>query len=190
MIKVDLQPEPDDFDSKVKTPGQNFLKTIPRPRGKQWNRKEFWRRAISDMMELYNSVCAYSSLWIKPHQPTVDHYVSRDENPNLAYEWKNLRLAMGRINTRKGKHKDILDPFTIGENWFVLDFTTFGINPNPALGNVEKDAVKNTIKILDLDNRDYREVRETWFNAFRNNITELEKYAPFVAHEMRRQGIN
>lgn len=140
------------------------------------------------MTTAYNGICAYSSLWIKPHQPTIDHYVSRDENPNLAYEWENFRLAIGRINTKKRNYKDVLDPFVIGENWFVLDFTTFGIKPNPALDNAEKEAVKKTIKRLDLDNRDYREAREAWFNGFRNNITQLEKYAPFIAHEMKRQG--
>lgn len=189
LIRVKLQPEPDDFDSQVKKPGQDFLSKVPRPKGRQWKNKDFWCEAIPDMMEVYNSICAYSSLWIKPDQPTIDHYVSKDEDPQNAYEWKNFRLARWRINTSKRNHKDVLDPFTIGENWFDLDFTTFGIRPNPALNNIDKEAVRNTIKRLKLDNLDYREAREVWFNAFRDNIAELEKYAPFVAYEMKRQGI-
>lgn len=189
MIKVDLQPEPSDFEDKVKKDGQDFLKTNPRPKGKEWKGKEFWRKAISDMTVVYKSICAYSSLWIKPDQPTIDHYISRDENPSLAYEWSNFRLARWRINTSKKNHKDVLDPFEIGENWFELDFTTFGIKPNPKLSKDEKDDVWKTIERLKLDDIDYREAREAWFNAFRNDIEELEKYAPFVAYEMRRQEI-
>jgi hypothetical protein len=190
LIKVDLQPEPNDFDVKVRLNGQSFLATTPRPRGKQWKNKEFWREAISDMTAAYQSICAYSSLWIKPDQPTIDHYISRDENPALAYEWENFRLARWRINTRKRNHKDVLDPFNVGENWFELDFTTFGIKPNSEIEDVNiKKAVQDTIDRLELDNIDYREARESWFNAFRNNIAELEKKAPFIAYEMKRQGI-
>lgn len=187
MIRVDLQPKPTDFYSKVEQPGQDFLSKMPRPRGKQWNNREYWRRAIADMMAAYKSICAYSSLWIKPHQPTIDHYVSRDENPSYAYEWGNFRLAMGRINTSKRNHKDVLDPFKVGEDWFVLDFTTFGIKPNPNLGKSEKEAVNKTIERLKLDNNDYREAREAWFDAFKNNISKLEEKAPFIAFEMKRQ---
>ncbi len=190
LIKVDLQPEPIDFDAKVKTDGQNFLAVNPRPRGKQWKNKEFWREAIPDMTSAYKSICAYSSLWIKPDQPTIDHYISRDENPALAYEWSNFRLSRWRINTRKGKHKDVLDPFKIGKNWFELDFTTFGIKPNSKIKDANiKKAVQETIDRLDLDNTDYREARESWFNNCRDNIAELEKKAPFIAYEMKRQGI-
>lgn len=190
MIKIDLQPEPIDFDAKVKIPGQDFLNNVPRPRGKQWKNKDYWCSVIPDMMEAYNSICAYSSLWIKPDQPTIDHYISRDEYPNKAYEWENFRLSRWRINTRKRNHKDVLDPFTIGESWFELDFTTFGIKPNSELKDANiKKAVQETIDRLDLDNTDYREARESWFNNCRDNIAELEKKAPFIAYEMKRQGI-
>ncbi len=188
MIKVELQLKPADFDSKVKKPGQDFLSKVPRPRGKQWKNKDFWCDVIPDMMTAYKSICAYSSLWIKPDQPTIDHYVSRDENPKLAYEWSNFRLARWRINTSKRNHKDVLDPFTIGENWFELDFPTFGIKPNPKLDNSEKEAVAKTIERLKLDNNDYRDAREAWFNAFKHDISKLEEKAPFIASEMKRQG--
>lgn len=188
MIKVELQPKPADFDSKVKKPGQDFLSKVLRPRGEQWKNKEYWRRAIPDMAAAYNSICAYSSLWIKPDTPTIDHYISRDENANQAYEWKNFRLARWRINTRKGKYKDVLDPFAIGEGWFELDFTTFGIKPNPNLDQLEKEAVIKTIERLKLDDNDYRDARESWFNAFKNDIPRLEEKAPFIAYEMQRQG--
>jgi hypothetical protein len=188
VIKVELQPKPADFDSKVKKDGQDFLNEVPRPRGEQWLGKEFWRRAIPDMVTAYHSICAYSSLWIKPDTPTIDHYISRDEDANQAYEWENFRLARWRINTRKGKHKDVLDPFEIGEAWFELDFTTFGIKPNPKLDQPEKEAVIKTIEKLDLDNTDYRDAREAWFIYLKHDISKLEEKAPFIASEMQRQG--
>jgi hypothetical protein len=161
---------------------------VPRPRGKQWKNKEYWRRAIPDMVLAYKSICAYSSLWIKPDTPTIDHYISRDEDANQAYDWENFRLARWRINTRKGTHKNVLDPFAIGEDWFELDFTTFGIKPNPQLDKSEKEAVAKTIERLDLDNNDYRDAREAWFNFFNHDISKLEEKAPFIVSEMKRQG--
>lgn len=189
MIKVDLQPKPTDFDSKVKKPGQDFLKTIPRPRGKQWNNKEYWRKAISDMTTAYNSICAYSSFWIKSQQQTIDHYISRDENPKLAYEWGNFRLASWRINTSKRNNKDVLDPFKIGENWFILDFITFEVKPNPELSATEIESIRKTIKQLKLNHNDYIEFRETWFNIIKNDFSLFAKKAPHIAQEMKRQNI-
>lgn len=189
MIKINLKPKPKDFDLKVKKPGQDFLKKVPRPRGKQWKNKDFWCLAIPDMMKAYKSICAYSSLWIKPDQPTIDHYVSRDTNPQLAYEWSNFRLARWRINTSKRNYTDVLDPFKIGKDWFELDFTTFAIRPNPKLKKTEKESVSKTIERLKLDSSDYREAREAWFNAFKDDISKLEEKSPFIAYEIRRQGI-
>lgn len=189
MIRVDSKPQPDDFEERVLLKGQAFLQEVPRPRGKQWKNKEYWRDVIPDMMTAYDSICAYSSLWIKPDQPTIDHYISRDEDPNLAYDWSNFRLARWRINTRKKNHTDVLDPFNIGQDWFILDFTTFEIHPNPELTEPQRQSVINTRNRLDLNHSDYCDVREAWFDAFKNNIYKLREKSPFIAYEAERQGI-
>jgi hypothetical protein len=41
---------------------------------------------------------------------TVEHYLSRDNYRNLAYEWSNLRFASAWINSCKGTLDDqVLD---------------------------------------------------------------------------------
>ena len=39
------------------------------------------------------------------------------------YEWLNYRLACSRMNSRKGVMPNILDPFEVENEWFVLELT-------------------------------------------------------------------
>jgi hypothetical protein len=143
------------------------------------------------MRTAYKSICAYSSLWLLPHEKaTVDHYVPKKDAPSLAYEWSNFRLANLWINSCKYIHRDVLDPFLIGDSWFILDFATFIIKPNPELPSDLEEAVLKTIKRLKLNHNDYLDSRQFWFETFRNDISMLEEKAPFIAYEMKRQGIN
>lgn len=191
MIKVTQKSPPDDFDSRVRTPGLSFLKIIRHPKGNQWDNKDYWCRILPDMRTAYKSICAYSSLWLLPHEKaTVDHYVPKKDAPSLAYEWSNFRLANLWINSCKYIHRDVLDPFLIGDNWFILDFATFIIKPNPELPSDLEEAVLKTIKRLKLNHNDYLDSRQFWFETFRNDISMLEEKAPFIAYEMKRQGIN
>lgn len=189
MIKVKQKAKPSDFDSKVRTPGLNFLKTIRRPKGEQWKNKDYWCRVLPDMRKAYESICAYSSLWLLPHEKaTIDHYIPKNDTPSLAYEWSNFRLANLWINSCKHTHRDVLDPFVIKDGWFILDFITFIIKPNPELPSDLEEAVRKTIKRLKLNHNDYIESRQFWFDEFKNDISKLTKKAPFIAYEMRRQG--
>lgn len=191
MIKVEQKPKPSDFDSKVKNPGLNFLKTIKYPKGKQWKGKDYWCRVLPDMRRAYKSICAYSSLWLLPHEKaTIDHYVPKSDNPSLAYEWSNFRLANLWINSCKHTYNDVLDPFTIGDDWFILDFTTFLIKPNPDLPKQLEETVLTTIERLKLNHNDYIESRQFWFDSFKNDTTKLSKKAPFIAYEIERQRIS
>ncbi len=189
MIPVQPQPEPPEFHQRVRVPGQDFLMTTPSPKQDDWDGKEHWRRAIPDLRIAYRGICAYSSLRILPVEvATVDHFVPRKTHPHLAYEWSNFRLARHRINTKK-REFTILDPFTIGNDWFVLDFSTFMVHPNDNLPEDQKGKIRETIRRLDLNHQDYVEMRAEWYTEFKNNLQSLERYSPFIAYEMRRQEI-
>ena len=62
MIPVDLQPEPEDFDHKVRKPGLDWLaaKGIPvsgpLPAGEKL--PSYWRRALQQLGTAYSQVCA------------------------------------------------------------------------------------------------------------------------------------
>jgi len=192
MMPVESQPEPIYFMERVRTPGQKFLREIPKPSSQQWRGKEYWQRALPDMRQAYNSICAYSAFWI-PHSTgnhSIDHFVPKSEQPNLAYEWHNYRYVSARFNSRKGTHT-IVDPFKLRPGWFILDFNSFFIKPNPELISAQKDKLWETIKHLKLnDDEDLVIERQSWYFNYLNkeiSFEHLKKNAPFIALEADRQ---
>jgi uncharacterized protein (TIGR02646 family) len=168
---------------------------MPHPKSKDWKGHEYWRSALPDLTKAHNSVCAYCAQWIsKPTgTPTVDHYIPVSVNPNLAYEWSNFRLACLALNTRKRDYRDVIDPFQLIEDWFRLDFDTFMIKPNPDLSDDQKKQICATLKRLKLNEDEAFIIsRQEWFRWYdKGEITfpHLEKKAPFIAREMKRQGL-
>jgi len=85
-----------------------------------------------------------------------------------------------------------LDPFTIEPDWFILDFASFLIKANPQLPPEQRTAVDNTIEILGFNrDEDLIAERQTWVENFHNGIPleHLEKMVPFIAYELKRQGL-
>lgn len=196
MIPVEMLTEPEGFDENVRTPGRDFLKVAPRPiNNDDWKGKEYWRRTLPYLRKGHRNICAYAALWVSKvtGSPTVDHYIPRKDDPDLAYEWTNFRLSCLLMNSRKKNFRDVLDPFTIGEGWFTLDFDSFMIHPNPTLPNAIKAQILATIKRLKLNTDEACiEARREWFECFTSgcmNFTLLEQRAPFIAQEAKRQGL-
>ncbi len=192
MIPIEPKPEPPDFAERVRRPGTTFLEKVPHPNTKQWENKEYWRKSLPDMRKLYNMICAYSSHWISLGGHSIDHFVPRASRPDLAYEWNNFRYVFSKFNARKGI-QDILDPFQLEPDWFILDFDTFMVKPNPSLAPEQKAAVQHTIDTLKLsEDEDCIELRQDyvkWFRAGEITFALLERTAPFIAYELQRQGL-
>ena len=125
-------------------------------------------------------------------ESSVDHFVPKTVNPALAYEWSNYRLSSLKLNSYKGDHTDVLDPFYILRDWFVLNFTNFLVEPNAELdARIEVD-VRRTIDVLRL-NRDnalvnlrLRVVRDYAHGGM--TFDHMATYYPFIAYELDRQG--
>jgi hypothetical protein len=98
VIPIKPQPEPDDFDQKVRQPGLAFLSKVPNPKTKEW--RDYWVKSLPDLYKSYNKICAYSAQWISRPEgnPTVDHFLPKSAKPELAYEWHNFRLACLTLN--------------------------------------------------------------------------------------------
>ncbi|WP_148289404.1 hypothetical protein [Fibrella aestuarina] len=197
MIPVTPKQEPGDFDIKVRQKGLKFLKTTPRPRGSEWIRKEYWRKCIPELQTSYDNICAYCAIKIPAHtgDPTVDHYISRDVDPSLAYEWANFRLAARRFNSRKLNYT-IVDPFTVQYGWFVLDFRTYLIHPNNQpnfLDSNQYSLVDFTIRKLKLNIDDNLvQARLGIIRDYVKNKVQfsyLQENAPFIAYELGRQNL-
>jgi hypothetical protein len=193
MIPVESQPEPPNFENKVKISGLAFLQQCPHPTN--WKNHEYWRNSLDDLYTSYNQICSYSAHWIPRTEgsPTVDHFIPKSINPNLAYEWSNFRLACLRMNARKWIFQDILDPFKIQYEWFLLDFPSLLIKANSSLEESIKTQVISTIKRLKLNDDDgCVKQRQDWLMAYcKGEITFdfLNKTAPFIAYELNRQNL-
>lgn len=191
MIPIPAYPEPPDFDHKVRRLGTKFLKTNPTP--KDWEKKDYWTWCLPQLRKAYRNICVYSSIFEVPiaGSHSVDHFIPKSLDPSRAYEWSNYRLASRAMNSRKGDFNDVLDPFTLQPNTFVLDIATMLVKPGKHLSVTEKQAVKATIKRLKLNDD---EALTTWraklvlkFCDDDISMRELERLSPFVAYEINRQ---
>lgn len=193
MIPVKQQPEPPNFENKVRSKGNAFLQTVPRP--KTWDSREYWRESLRDLHGAYNQVCSYSAQWIPwiEGSPTVDHFIPKSVKPELAYEWSNFRLSCLKMNARKRDFQDILDPFQITSGWFILDFPSLLIKASPDIDEQVKIQVRSTIKRLKLnDDDDCVKHRLDWLMRYcEKNITFdfLKETSPFIAYELERQNL-
>lgn len=186
MIRVEAQPEPEDFDAKVRTPGRAAIaegkKSLP----------PYWRDAVLlQLHQAYGGICAYLSIYIPRGvgARSTDHFVAKSRDPQLAYEWLNYRLACSLMNSRKGAFTDILDPFEIEDGWFVLELSGLQVLPNPECATDLQLKVQATIDQLDLNDSECLAARTEIFDEFRRHrdLDRLERWSPFVASELRRQ---
>lgn len=126
-------------------------------------------------------------------ESSVDHFMPKSTYPHLAYEWNNYRLAHSKINSYKSNTVGIADPFTIQPGWFILDFANSYVKPNPATSPAVQKLVAHTITVLRLNSDDT--LVQTRFSIVRNysnnhcDMDFLEGYYPFIAIELKRQGV-
>lgn len=195
MIRVQEQPEPANFNTKVRIPGNAYLLTNPNPTSREFKKHREWSNALDDLYSAYNGICAYSASWISPVQsnPTADHYLPKHKYPQLAYEWSNLRLCNPKMNSYKDSFEDVIDPFQIQNGWFVIDFSTFLIDSFDRLPSNLKKSIKDSIKRLKLNDDDglvqFRAhvVRE--YASGEISFDHLNRHHPFIAFELGRQNL-
>ena len=195
MIFVQEEPEPEEFEARVRVPGQAFLATVPHPSTNQWKSRSYWRRVLAELHGKYDGICAYTCHWIAPDTgwDTVEHFVPKDSEPTLAYEWSNYRLVCGRMNGRKGTKQDVLDPFALRDGTFALHFPSLQIRPSEeCTPELAKEAV-GTIKRLGLNDSLCVKARTTYVVNYCKawiSFEFLKEYAPFIHREILRQGLN
>ncbi len=192
MIRVKLAGEPANFDLKVRQKGLAYLKTLPRNKVPDFRYRSYWRAAIDDMREAYGGICAYTAMEI--HDITgaqsVEHFESKSKHPKLAYEWTNFRYVCGRMNGRKGAHEDVVDPFTMPDMLFHLDFPSLKMEVNSRHEKKWGDLGRATIKRLQLN--DWRSVKSrrsliSLVLARKVPLAYLSETAPFLYRELDRQ---
>ncbi len=223
MIPVAPAAEPDSFEEAVRVPGRRALLELSgdpaapprRGRGRPHSPvaariadipseklPPHWTHCLPELRLAYRDTCAY--LGMKIHKATgaatVDHFLPKHRHPKQAYEWSNYRLASKQVNTNKGLHEDVLDPFLIQDGWFVLNVGTFEVAPAAELDDAMRAKVQTTIDRLKLNEPTFCLARAEYHDRYHglagpvgNRPQEplplcwLEEECPFVAAELKRQ---
>lgn len=195
LIPLQIIDEPESFNHEVRTPGNVFLQSLPRPNSEEWKGKEYWQKSLPSMRRGYREICAYCACWISHSTGchTIDHFIPKSIDPILAYEWSNFRYVSARFNSRKGI-KSIVDPMSMNFYWFIINFRTFHILPNLSILNEDQYVLATeTIKILQLnDDDDLVTERVAYFDDFNKghiDLHYLKEKAPFLAYEIIRQNL-
>lgn len=193
MIPVSPQPEPLDFDAKVRQRGRRFLAAHRTPTSQDFKNHRYWKDAVDDLYRAYQGVCAYTGIHISRRgSKSVDHFKPKSLYPDLAYEWRNYRLALQKINEYKGDIDGIVDPFSVPLAWFILDFPSCLVKAGPGLAIQETTMVSRTITALHLNDDDnlvkYR--FEFMLQLVEGKVTlrDVQDYFPFLAAEIIRHG--
>lgn len=200
MIPVKPQLAPKGFHANVWQPGRQWLAANgypskgPIPKGTKKKLKPYWRRCLRQLHRKYDGVCAYLCIYIevpaKGH--SVDHFVPKSHDVALAYRWSNYRLASFGLNARKRDFTDVMDPFTIAPDTFYINFSNGRIYPNPSLPRNVSAKAQATIKRLNLDSYECREMRRGHFDEYNLRgmpLDILARRSPFVWREIVRQGL-
>ncbi|QRN96882.1 hypothetical protein JRI60_49275 [Archangium violaceum] len=188
MIHVEPQPEPPDFDARVRQPGCADLAS---PEGEL---RPHWRQCLTQLWKAYRGVCAYSATYIPPGTGarSVDHFLPKSKRRDLAYEWRNYRLACDLMNARKNNFEDVLDPFEVQDGWFTLELSTLHVAPGEGLDEELRTRVQATIDRLRLNDSEFTQQREEYFKLWQERSLHFGffvKHCPFLAKELLRQGL-
>jgi len=210
VIPVALAPEPATFDVKVRKKGEAAMLELigkgqsrrGRPRRPVAQRRDripsdkfppYWRDVLDEMHEAYEGRCAYLAMYIEKAtgNPSVDHVVPRSRNWRQVYEWSNYRLAAALINGKKNDLEHVLDPVAIGPGLFALEFLSMEVVQGLAVSTSQRPEVQDTIDTLGLNLQDCIDQRSEYYLDYKSrdiSLRWLERRAPFIAQELRRQG--
>ena len=200
MIRIPAVDEPADFDRRVRRPGRIFLNDHPNgPTNRDYQGHTYWTRAHSQLYDSYAGICAYCASWVPRagHQvpslhSSVDHFIPRVEEPRLAFEWTNFRIARRDLNESKGESTEVIDPMHIADDWFELDFTTCRIKAAPAAHAIAKPRIARTVQLLRLNDSPLIDERMGIIGHFaheRIDMATIQRLFPFIAREIARQNV-
>lgn len=198
MIKVAPPPAPQDFDDKVRNPGMIFLAEHPDPTNALWRTHRYWKHAHQQLYDSLGGICSYCSSFTPRKRDdsgldhtSIDHFIPKSREKNLAYEWSNYRLCRTRLNNRKGDFNDVIDPYLVDNGLFRFNFGNFFIVPDAGLSEGEKERVAASIQRLGLnEDESYVNERARVIYAYVDGSMSFDmvtRFYPFIALEIATQ---
>ncbi len=209
MIQVLLAAEPVGFDVNVRQKGLSAIDEMVgrKPRLTRPGRKRpkiaqreqdipadkfppFWRDSLDDLLASYDRRCAFLALYLEhaTGNPSVDHMLPKSKCWDQVYEWSNYRLCAATINARKSDLTGIVDPVDCRSGWFAMDLVGFQIIAGDRAPGNKAAEINATLELVNA--RDCCRAREEYvanYLAGEIPLSYLERRAPFIAAELRRQ---
>ncbi|MGN0873852.1 MAG: hypothetical protein ACI4OZ_01555 [Akkermansia sp.] len=188
MIPIQQSAEPEDFEDKVRSKGNKWLRDHPDAKPSEY--RPYWRKCAPQMEAAYGLYCAYSGMKRTSRELTIDHFVPKSVDKNLVYEWSNYRLCSYGMNNIKDRadHTKLADPFTLPRYTFALNLANGAISVRRDVISEEEAAkAAYTIEVLDLNEASLCNERRSYVTGA--SLEMIRDRAPFVAEEMEYQGI-
>ena len=187
------------------TPFSNF---VHRNHPQNWSDLPFEIKNDTKKYILYNEQNGLSGYTEKPvtKKSHIDHYIKRDLNPGLTFDWNNL--IVDEINDLYGarfkdtqihhlnQYTNILNPVTDDVHLLFYYSQTGRIDPHPNLTDLERVKAKNTIDIFNLNHPDLVNKRKSIFKNiqdYQNQLGKEELYTILKAygfHSLLKQELN
>ncbi len=116
-------------------------------------------------------------------QETIEHFKPKKQFPLVAYQWENLYPCCGDCQGKNDRYSDALlrpdaDDYSF-RRYFILDFPTFELCPNPEAEASDQERAKITIELYRLNRPTAKKSRKLSWKNFRlllahdNNLDDL-----------------
>ncbi len=212
MIAVTPVGPPPAFAVKVVKPAKAWTTrkgwawSAPPPSGKAHELPGHWTKVLDDLHDAYGGACAYLSVYTHRalDSTSVDHFEPKSKAPiGRSYDWSNYRLASRPMNTNKGEHLDVLDPFALPPGLFKLCLVSGRVHIGDGAapqGSALRTQAQATLARLRLNDGEYRDLRIRIIDKFLQDrqlagmgamqraLDQLRMQSPFIHSEVLRQG--
>lgn len=198
MIPVKKQVEPDDFEMKVRQKGRQWLKdhglSLDDPKPQKLNLPPYWQPFNKVLWEKYSGTCAYLAIFFEfaTGASSTDHFIPKSKKLGDAYEWDNYRLSCLGPNRNKLNFEDVLDPFELVKDSFIINFLSGKMAPAQNLSANMKRLAEATIARLDLNSPQCMKMRARHYQNYEKgecSLNFLKRHSPFVYQEICRQNL-
>lgn len=185
MIPVPKPHKPKTFDRDCSTPGNQWLAANPIS-------KKFPAHWIKFQPHLEKGFAYRCGWWaVQITDGAVDHYLSKKNHRNRAYEWANYRYIAGSVNSSKRNHDDaVLDPFEVQNGWFEVILPSLQLITTAQVPAKLQAKADFTIKHLKLANGyKIRKLRRRYYEDFKAGKLTMQgllDYAPLVGEAVQR----
>jgi len=116
----------------------------------------------------------------------IEHFYPKNEEPDKAFEWENLFPICTTCNTCKGSQIDVklvkpdLPDYEFND-YFIFNYKTGGIEPNPSTSKDKQEKASKTIEIYDLKRKGLCKDRNDELNEY-ERFKDIENNIDYYAH--------